>query len=306
MTGTFEFVAHQSVSLATPIALAALGETLVECAGIVNLGLEGAMLSGAFFGAIGSYYSGSALGGAACGIAAAMLYQSLFAWVVVRWRADEIIAGTALNLLASGVTAVLWRATLGLHSDASRVVTFPEWPVPLLSELPFIGKLLFHHHAITYAAFLAVPCTWLFLKSSCGLRLRACGEAPRAALDFGISVARLRTIAILACGALAGLGGAALSIAEAGTFVEDMTAGRGYIAIALVIFGGYRALGSAVCSLVFGLALALQFRFQAVSPYSIPPEFFRSLPYIVSLVVLAGFAGKRRAPDSLGKGMPPP
>lgn len=300
-----EFLAHQSVSLATPIALAALGETIVECAGVMNLGLEGAMLTGAFFGTLGSYYSGSAVVGLLTAIAAAMAFQLIFAWATLYLRANEIIAGTAANLLAFGSTAVLWRATLGLDGQRTQVARFSEIHVPVLSEIPFIGNLLFQHHAITYFTFISVVAVWLLLeKTSFGLQLRACGESPASAAAFGIRVVRTRFIAILVCGVFAGAAGAALSLAEAGTFVDEMTSGRGFVAIALVLFGGHRVLHISAFSLLFGAALAFQFRLQASGNSDVPPEFFRSLPYALSLIVLAVVMDRRRVPAALGRGLP--
>ncbi|MFN0208067.1 MAG: ABC transporter permease [Planctomycetota bacterium] len=300
-----EFLAHQSVSLATPIVLAALGETIVECAGVMNLGIEGAMLTGAFFGVLGSYYSGSAEVGLCVGIAAALVFQLIFAWATLYIRANEIIAGTAANLLAFGSTAVLWRATLGLHGDRTQVARFPEIHVPIVSEIPFIGNLLFQHHIITYLTFISIAAVWLLLeKTSFGMRLRACGESPASAAAFGIHVVRTRFIAILLCGVFAGTAGAALSLAEAGTFVDGMSSGRGFVAIALVLFGGHRVLRISAFSLLFGAALAFQFGLQASGNSEIPPEFFRSLPYVLSLIVLAVVMERRRVPASLGRGLP--
>lgn len=304
MPGSIEFLLQQSVALATPIALAALGETLIECSGVFHLCLEGTMLVGAFAGTLGSWYFGSAAAGVACAVLAALVFELIFSIVILRFRADEVITGASMNLLAAGSTALLWRATLGLSGSHAPIATFPQWRVPLLSEIPILGPLLFQHHVLTYFTILTAAALWVFLqKTGAGLRLRACGEFPAAARALGLHPARTRLFAILAGGTLAGIAGASLSLAEAGTFVDEMTAGRGFVAIALVIFGAHHALGAAAASIFFGLALAFQFRLQAGGYASIPPELFRSLPYLLSLLVLAGFAGRRRAPSALGKGI---
>jgi simple sugar transport system permease protein len=299
-----EQVLRQSVGQATAIALAALGETLVESAGVLNLSLEGTILSAAFAGALGAEWSGSAEVGLLCGVGAAVAFSALFGLVVLWLRADEVIAGTAMNLLAGGTTAVFWRAAHGLGGAPTAVPHFSTIRVPLLADIPIIGPALFEHHLFTFAAYAAAPLVWVWLRrSGAGLRLRACGESPAAASAMGIPVRRTRFLAILACGALAGLAGVCLSLAQTSTFVDGMSAGRGFVAIALVIFGAHHPLGAAAAALLFGGALALQFRFQAAG-WDVPPELFRSWPYVLSLVFLAGFAGKRRAPAALGRGLP--
>lgn len=304
MPSSAEFLLHQSVALAAPIALAALGATLIETSGVFYLCLEGTMLVGAFSATLGSYYFGSAAAGLAAAAAAGLLYASIFAILILRFRAQEVIAGASMNLLASGATAVLWRATLGLTGAHGAIATFPELHIPLLANIPYAGPLLFQHHAITYFTIFAAGAVWLFLqKTGAGLRWRACGESPDAARAFGIDPARVRYTAVAAGGILASVAGASLSLAESGTFVEDMSAGRGFVAIALVIFGGHHPLWVAAASALFGAALAVQYQLQASGFVAVPPELFRSIPYLLSLVVLAGFAGRRRAPATLGRGL---
>ncbi|MBI3818552.1 MAG: ABC transporter permease [Planctomycetes bacterium] len=303
MASNLDFLLHQSVALATPIALAAVGETLIECSGVFHLCLEGTMLTGALAGTLGASYFGSASAGVACAVAAACVFELLFAAAVLWWHASEVIAGTAMNLLAAGATAVLWRSTLGLAGTRREIPTFQEIPIPGLASIPSVGSLLFTHHAITYFTIFAAAAVWLYLtKTAGGLRLRACGESPSAAAAIGLNPRRIRFMAILCGGALAGVAGASLSLAEAGTFVEDMTSGRGFIALALVIFGAHHPIGAALSALLFGGALAVQYQLQASGVQAIPPEFFRSLPYFLSLLVLA-LPVARRAPASLGKGL---
>ena len=237
-----EQVLRQSVGQATAIALAALGETLVESAGVLNLSLEGTILSAAFAGALGAEWSGSAEVGLLCGVGAAVAFSALFGLVVLWLRADEVIAGTAMNLLAGGTTAVFWRAAHGLGGAPTAVPHFSTIRVPLLADIPIIGPALFEHHLFTFAIYAAAPLVWVWLRrSGAGLRLRACGESPAAASAMGIPVRRTRFLAILACGALAGLAGVCLSLAQTSTFVDGMSAGRGFVAIALVIFGAHHS-----------------------------------------------------------------
>ncbi len=298
-----ETALHAAVALAAPIALAATGETVAERSGVLNLGLEGTMLVGAFAGALGAHATGSPWGGLAAAVGAAVAFSALFAFLLLVLRADDVIAGTAMNLLAAGATAVLWRARFGVTGADLRVPTFSEWAVPGLSKIPFLGPALFHHHAIVYLTVAAVVVAWIFLtRTAAGLRLRAAGESPVAAAAFGISVRRTRLGALLLCGGLAGAAGAALSLADANTFVEGMSAGRGFVAIALVIFGAHHPLGAAAAAFLFGAAMSLQYRLQAAG-LRVPPEIFRSLPYVLSLAVLALFAGRRRAPAALGRGL---
>jgi ABC-type uncharacterized transport system permease subunit len=293
---------HAGISLATPIALAALGETVVECAGILNLGLEGMMLAGAFGGAAGAIATGSAWGGLLCGVACALFVALAFGRLALWERVDQVIAGTALNLFVFGATAVLWRATYGKTGSAPGIAPgFGEISVPLLSEIPVAGRALFQHHIFTFLLFAAAPVLWVYVRrTGAGLRLRACGENPAAAAAMGVPVRAIQFRAILICGVVAGLAGATLSLAEAHTFADNMSAGRGYVAIALVIFGAHHPLGAAAASLLFGAAQALELRFQAAG-WTVPPEWFRALPYVLSLLVLAGFMGRRRSPAALGR-----
>ncbi|MBL8696231.1 MAG: ABC transporter permease [Planctomycetes bacterium] len=303
MSLPLEQPAHLAVALATPIALAAVGETIVESTGVLFLGLEGAMLVGALGAVLGAHASGSAAVGVFCGIAAGSIFALLFAFLTLKLRADDVIAGTAMNLLAAGGTAVAWRAALSRAGGDVRAPGLEPLTVPLLSEIPFLGTVLFQHHAITYALILVVPAAGIFLfRTSAGLRWRAAGESPLAAASLGIATISVRARALGICGALAGAGGACLSIADTRTFVEGMTAGRGFLALALVIFGNHRPGWVGSAALLFGGALAAQYGFAAAG-WNVAPEAFRALPYVLSLAVLALFVGKRRAPSGLGQGL---
>ncbi|MDB4878838.1 MAG: ABC-type transporter, integral rane subunit [Gemmatimonadetes bacterium] len=289
-----------TIRTATPLALAALGEVVVERAGIINIGLEGAILAGAF-GAL----LGATAGGLAAGYAGAMLGGALvallFALFVVRWRADQIITGTALTLLTLGTTGTLYRALYGATGAALSLPTSAPLPIPVLASIPVLGSALFTQPPATYLAYLLAPALAIWLRRThAGLALRAIGERPDAAATAGVPVDRYRVLAILFGGALGGLAGGTLVLAQAGTFAEGMSSGRGFIAIAIVVLGRWHPIGVALGALLFGAASALQFAFQAMG-WNAPYQLFLATPYLLTLAALAGAVGRVRAPASLGK-----
>jgi simple sugar transport system permease protein len=291
-----------TIRTATPLALAALGEMLVERVGLINIGLEGALLAGAFGALVGA-----TAGGVAAGYAGAMvggiLIATLFALFVVRLRADQIITGTALTLLSMGATGTLYRALYGSTGAALNVPTSAPFAIPGLSSLPVIGPALFAQPPITYFAYLLAPSlAWWLARTHAGLALRAIGERPEAAEAAGIAVDRLRVFAILVGSALGGVAGGTLVLAQAGTFAEGMSAGRGFIAIAIVVLGRWRPLGVALGALLFGAASALQFAFQAMG-WNAPYQLFLVAPYLLTLAALASAKGRARPPAALGKSL---
>ena len=289
-----------SVRTATPLALAALGETLVERAGVINIGLEGVIIAGAF-GALVGASTGSVLAGFAAGAAAGVGIALLLALFAVALRTDQIIAGTAVTLFALGLTGTLYRALYGATGASLTTPTLPPMPVPGLSLVPGIGAALFAQPPIAYATYALIALSWWWLyRTHAGLALRAAGENPAAATAAGISVGRVRTIALAIGGALGGLAGATLVLAQAGTFAEGMSAGRGFIAIAVVALGRWHPLGVALAALLFGAASALQFLFQAVG-WALPYQLFLALPYVLTLVALAGATGRSGAPAALAR-----
>ena len=292
-----------TVRTATPLALAALGELVVERAGMINIGLEGAILAGSF-GAL----AGATAGGLAAGYAGSMLggllVASIFALFVVRWRADQIITGTALTLLALGGTGTLYRAVYGSAGVALTLPTSAPLPLPWLARLPMIGDALFAQPPVTYVVYLLAPALACWLaRTHAGLALRAIGEHPEAASTAGVRVDRGRALAILFGGLLGGLAGGTLVLAQAGTFVEGMSSGRGFIAIAIVVLGRWRAGGVLLGAFLFGGASALQFAFQSMG-WSAPYQLFLVMPYLLTLAALAGAVGRAQAPAALGKAMP--
>jgi general nucleoside transport system permease protein len=289
-----------SVRTATPLALAATGEMLAERAGIINMGLEGAILAGAFGALVGASAGGLLLGYAGA-MAGGVLLACIFALFVIRFRADQIITGTALTLLSLGLTGTLYRAAFGSSGAALRLPTSGPVSVPGLSSLPVIGPALFSQPLTTYFLYLLVPlASWWLYRTHEGLGLRALGESPPAAEAAGLNITRVRVLAVLISGALAGLAGGTLVLSQAGTFAEGMSAGRGFIAIAIVVLGRWRPYGVALGALIFGGASALQYLFQAMG-WQLPYQLFLATPYLLTLAALAGAVGRARPPAALGK-----
>lgn len=286
--------------LATPILLAALGELLVERTGVLNIGVEGVMLGGAFAAALAAWGWQSAASGVVAAALTGTALALVFAFATVRLGADQIVAGAALNLIALGVTGALYRAALGSSGSALVLPTLPPLDVPVLRHLPVLGKALFGQNALVYLGLFSTPLLALVLRhTGLGLRLRALGDHPQAAASLGLPVRRDRILTLAVGGALAGLGGAALTLAATNTFVEGITAGRGFIALAVVVFGRWSAWGALGGALLFGLASALQFQFQAAA-LAVPYQLFLMLPYVLTLVVLLLSSGRASAPRALG------
>lgn len=289
-----------AVRVGTPLALAAVGETVAERSGVINLGIEGAMLGGAFGAAAGASHGGLVVGVVA-GIAAGLLVATLFAVVAIGARADQIIAGTAITLAATGLTGLLAHGVWGTAGAGLSLPTLRPISLPMLGDIPLVGPSFFRQSLLTYVAYLVIPlASWLLFRTRFGLEVRASGEAPAAAAAAGVAVARTRTLATLIGGACAGLAGASLVLAQVGTFTERMTGGRGFIAIAIVALGRWHPWGVAIASLVFGGATALQYMFQA-SGTQIPYQLFIALPYLLALVGLTIAVGRRRGPAALGR-----
>lgn len=288
-----------TVRTATPLALAALGETITERSGVINVGLEGAIIAGCF-GALAATTGGLALG-LAGGVAGGLVIGVILAVFVVGLRADQIITGTALTLGAYGATGTLYRVVFGESGVALSVPTLRPVRIPLLADLPVVGPAFFAQPPLTYFLLGLVPVVWWWLhRTHAGLALRAIGERPSAALMAGIHVSRWRAGAVVAGSALGGLAGATLVLAQVGTFSEQMSAGRGFIALAVVALGRWTPHGAVAAALLFGAASALQYRFQAQGS-GLPYQAFLALPYALTLVVLAGGVGRARAPAALAR-----
>ena len=293
-----------TIRTAVPLAFAALGEMLVERSGLINIGLEGAILAGAFGALVGASSHGVTLGFVGA-IAAGMLVALLFGVFVLWARADQIIAGTALTLLSMGATGTLYRALYGSSGAALSIPTSAPVAIPGLTDLPMIGAALFGQPPVTYLVYLLTPfLAWWLTRTHAGLALRAIGDRPEAAEAAGVAVDRVRALAILCGGALGGLAGGTLVLAQAGTFTEGMSAGRGFIAIAIVVLGRWTPFGVLGGALLFGAASALQFAFQAMG-WSAPYQVFLATPYVLTLAALAGAIGRARPPASLGQALEP-
>ena len=290
-----------TMSMATPIMLAALGELMVEESGIINVGIEGAMLAGAFFALAATYFSGSIALGLGAGIAAAIAIDAIFALLVVNLAANQVVTGTALNILALGVTGVFYREMFGETGKAFMVTPVAKIPLGPLARIPILGPVLFDQNALVYFTLILIPIFWYVIsRTRYGLRLRAAGERPEAADALGLGVYWIRWQALIAAGALTGLAGAYLTLAYANTFVENISAGRGFVALSVVILGRWNPWGLAAASVLFGAAMALQFGLQALGTV-VPYQLFLALPYALTLVVLAGVGGQAAAPSALGE-----
>jgi simple sugar transport system permease protein len=271
-----------AIRLAAPLILAALGGLYSERSGVINIALEGLMLAGAFTAATVTHYSGSAWVGLLAAILAGVAVAALHATATIVFHADQVVSGTAINILFLGVPAL---ASGALFTSTGSTPQIPRQN--LLSLEPVL------------IAFAAVPVTWNVLHHTrFGLRLRAVGENPEAADTAGISVDRVRWAAVLLSGVLAAIGGAYLSIGQSSLFTRNMTAGRGFIALAALIFGKWRAFPTLAACLLFGLAEAIAIQMQGVS--RLPVQAIQVIPYVLTIVVLAGFIGRARAPRSLG------
>lgn len=291
-----------AVRVATPLLLAATGELVAERSGVINLGIEGAMLGGALAAAIGSAAAGP-WAGLAAGLAAGVLLALVFALIAIGAGADQIIAGTALTLGAVGLTGAVYHLAFGTAGAGLTIPTLGAVRLPGLASIPVLGEALFAQPVTTYLALMAVPIAgWWLYHTRTGLALRAAGEGAAAARAAGVRVRALRTGATLVAGAFAGVAGASLVLAQVGTFTERMTAGRGFVAIAIVVLGRWRPGGVLLAALLFGGAMALQYVFQAAG-LAVPYQLFLMLPYVLTLAALAGAARQVRAPAELGRAL---
>lgn len=275
-----------TLHISTPLIFAALGGMFSERSGVVNIALEGMMLMGAFAAAVMTYYSHSPWIGSLCGIAAGMALAAIYALFVIRLRADQIVTGMAINMLALGLTPFLCKVLYDVTGST---------PAVPISER-FASAPLF-------ASWALVAACWFWMRHTpAGLWIGFAGEHPDALNAAGIRVNRVRWFSVLASGALAGMGGVSLSIYLSSSFSRDMTAGRGFMALAALIFGKWKPLPTAFACLLFGFAEAVQIRLQGVVLLGkeIPVQFIQILPYVVTILVLAGFVGQSRAPKALG------
>lgn len=288
-----------TIRIATPLMIAALGELITERAGILNLSVEGTMIMGAFVGFVACFATGSLAIGVLAAMLAGMLMGSIFALMVVTLKVDQIIAGIAMNILASGLS--LYCYTLYFNTgDLPVVSVFPVLPIPFLSEIPLVGEALFSQKLPTYIGFALVALISFFLyRTRSGLELRCLGENPRVIDTAGLSVTLRQYGAILFGSACAGLAGAVLTIAATGRFVPDMVAGRGWLAIVIVIAGNWQPGRIMIASIAFACLDALQLQAQSQG-INVPYQLMLALPYIAALILMIGNGNRSRGPAQLG------
>ena len=280
----------------TPLLLGALSGLYCERSGVINIGIEGMMLVGAFVAFLANVYTGNLLVATLIGVFSGMLVGLFHAFLSITLKMDQIISGTIINILALELTGFFYQAGLTTQGKLTPVA------IPLLSEIPLIGPVLFNNPPITYLSIILVIFTHILLfRTVWGLRVRAVGEHPRAADTVGINVHRTRYLSVMIGGALAGLAGAYLTLEAVGSFERAMTNGRGFVALAVLIFGKWTPLGAWGAALLFGFANALQTQAQFSQFDAIPHQFVGMLPYILTILVLAGFVGRANAPAAIGQ-----
>lgn len=286
---------------ATPILLAAIGLVFMHRSGIVNIGAEGMMLVGALAGAAGSFYFNNAWFGLLLAMFCGGLMGLLFAFLVVTIRASQVVIGAAINIFGLGITTSYARIIFGVNVAPPEIPAFKAVAIPVLSNIPFIGPAFFNQMSLVYLTFLLVPVSYYVLfKTALGLKIRSVGEHPKAADTVGINVFKIRYGTIIFGSMLAGAAGAFLSLGILSFFTEDMVAGRGFIALAAVIFGKWNPIGAMGAALLFGAGDAIQYRMIAMGS-EIPYQFLLMLPYLLTVAALAGFVGKATPPAATGK-----
>jgi len=312
---TVAVILDSTIRLSIPLLCAALAGLWSERAGVVDIGLEGKMLVAAFASAVIAYQSGSAWAGLGAGIVAAIALSLVHGFAAITWRGNQIVSGVAINMLAAGLTVILgnaWYGQGGRTPSLEGAARFAELDLPLvatLREVPVLGPIydiaISGHAAPVYLAVVALVLTALTLRHTrFGLRLRAVGENPAAVDTAGVSVAGLRYRAVVICGTLCGLGGAYLSVSQSAGFLPQMTAGKGFIALAAVIFANWRPVPVLFACLLFGLLEAVAIRLQGVSLPGIglvPVQAVQALPFVMTVILLAGFIGKATPPKASGQ-----
>jgi len=286
---------------AIPIILAALSGVMCEKSGVVNIGIEGMMLSGAFLAALLGSLTGSQWGGLLAALFGGGLMAALLAVLAIKYKVSQVVAGTAINILATGITSYFSSRYLQTNAALNSPPTFKPIAIPLLSKIPIIGPTLFNHTLVVYLTLILVVVIHVMLNyTRWGLRVRAVGEHPRAADTLGINVFKTRYINVILGGMVAGLGGAYLVLSSVARFDELMTAGKGFIGLAAMIFGNWTPFGALGASLIFGFADSLQTKL-AILSVPIPSQFLLMAPYLVTMIVLAGVVGQSRAPAADGQ-----
>ena len=292
-----------TLRLATPIALAALGGVISERSGVVNIALEGCMLVGAFFGVYAADHTHSVVLALLVAMGVGLALAAVHAVAAIQLRSDQIVSGMALNILALGLTSYLDYQFYGNTGTPADLAGVPDLELAPVAAIPFVGDIFGHQNTIVWITFALVALLQFFLfRTVPGLRLRAVGEHPRAADTVGIGVRQTRYWAVLASGALAALGGAYLSLSVAHSFTDGMTGGRGFIGLAAMIFGRWTPVGALIASLIFGYGTALSFSLQGatIGDLRVPVQLLSTLPYVLTILAVAGFVGRSRPPAADG------
>ena len=285
-----------ALRMATPIAFASLGGIFSERVGIINIGLEGIMLTSAFTGVMVSYFTGNPWLGVLAAVLAGGLLGLFHALLTVKFIGNQIVSGTGLNIFAVGFTAYMSQILWGSRGASESVKGLKVASIPLLKDIPIIGDIIGAHTPLVYIMLIITVISHIVLfKTPFGLRIRAVGEHPAAADTAGINVYRIKYLCVTISGMLAGLGGAFLSLGHLNLFAWGMTGGRGFIAMAAMIFGKWMPFGAFGASVLFGLADALQMRLQALG--LLPPQIILTIPYVLTVAVLAGVVGKANPPS---------
>ena len=285
-----------ALRMATPIVYAALGGIFSERVGIINIGLEGTMLASAFAGVTVSYYTGNPWLGVVVAVIVGGLVGLLHALLTVKFVGDQIVSGTGINIFAMGFTAYMSQIIWGSRGASDGVQGLGTWTIPVIADLPVVGPIIGSHSPLVYLMLVVTVLSYVVLfKTPLGLRIRAVGEHPTAAETAGIDVLRVKYLCVMLSGMLAGLGGAFMSLGHLNLFTRGMTGGRGFIAMAAMIFGKWMPFGAFWASLLFGLADALQMRLQSLG--LLPPQIILTIPYLLTVAVLAGVVGKARPPS---------
>ena len=290
-----------SVRMATPLIFLSLAELYSQRAGLVHIGIEGLAAIGSLVGFLVSLITGSPLLGVLAGAGVGILVNMIYAYATITLCAEQIVYGMAINIFAPALAAFIYRVYFGAGSELVQVKLMSTVAIPVLKDIPFIGPLLFDQTPMVYLAYALVIFTAIYFgRTKSGLNYKAVGEHPKAAATLGIPVVGIKYLASVICGALAGMGGAYLTTCYSTTYVDGNVAGRGFIALAAVIFGRWSAGGVVLACLFFGFCDALQIRLQ-VGSFGVPYQFFQMIPYVATVVVLASIGMKKAGPKSSGK-----
>jgi simple sugar transport system permease protein len=289
-----------SIRMSIPLLYPSLGGLIAQKAGIYNFGLEGMMLCGAYFGYYGSYKTGNPWVGVLLGMISGGLLGLLLAFTSIKLRVSQLVIGLGISIFGLGLTGFLFRG-IGISTASPAATLFSKIDFGPLKEIPIMGEVLFSHDWMVYAGFaLVVLIAWFFYRTTPGLNFRAVGENPQVADTAGVNVVLYRFIAVIVSGVLASLGGAFLSLTQTAYFTENLTAGRGWIAISAIILGKFNPWGVLLACLLFGAADAAQMQIQVMS-LGIPYQFLLMIPYILAMLAMVGFVGKVRSPAAMGK-----